>query len=254
MCVIAYSQSGRTLTKDEFENCFDRNRDGVGIAYQKSGNLHYIKGLMNVETAWDTYQKLKLSGHQHVVHFRIGTAGGKTQELTHPFLVSTKSPLKLSYSGKSSVLFHNGCITRWEDYEMPFFIANKFFPDGEMSDSRMAAMLVSQLGLKVLSKLSGKFIIFSPDKVWVRSPKDFEVSDGILYSNTSYKKYSYNSKSYKYYNDDDYGCNYGSSYKKEDDDKTEKAETHARGSSGGCGAVIPITNRWGGVRGKDSLI
>jgi hypothetical protein len=252
MCVIAYSQTGRCLTKDEFENCFDRNRDGVGIAYQKSGNLHYIKGLMKVETAWDTYQKLKLEGHLHVVHFRIGTAGGKTQELTHPFLVSTKSPLKLSYSGRSSVLFHNGCITRWEDYEMPFFIANKFFPEGEMSDSRMAAMLVSQLGLKVLTKLSGKFIIFSPDKVWVRSPKDFEVCDGILFSNNSYKKYGYG-RSYKYYDyDSDYGCNYGSDYKKEESEKADLPVT-ARGSSGGGSAVIPITNRWGG-RSKDSLI
>jgi len=197
MCVIAYCKE-RKLTWDEFENCYDTNDDGVGISYRKNGKVHYVKGIMELKEAWEIYNKLRIRG-EHVVHFRVGTSGSKGPELTHPFIVSRKSPLRIKYSGNKEVLFHNGVISDWEEWTMPYYISQKFLPEGEMSDTRLAAMLVSQLGEKVLDVIKGKYVIFGSKRVYVRG--EFEEVKGVMFSNTSYKgykTYSYAGSTYEY--------------------------------------------------------
>ena len=75
---------------------------------------------------------------------------------------------------------------------MPYYITNGFVPVGDMSDTRLAAMLVSQLGEKVLDFIKGKYVIFGKTRTYVRG--NFEEVKGIMFSNTSYKGY----KTYSY--------------------------------------------------------
>lgn len=183
MCVIAFCKK-RQLSLEEWDNCASSNGDGIGIGWRYKGNVKYIKGIMDTKKAWEMYQKLNIKT-AHIVHFRIQTTGGTCQELTHPFLVTTKSPLKLRYSGKSPLLFHNGVIRDWEEWSMPYYIANKFIPKGKMSDSRLAAMIISSLGKEALNKLSGKYILFTPKETVAKG--DFTEEKGVFFSNGSFK-------------------------------------------------------------------
>lgn len=197
MCVIA-SCKERQLTKEEFDNCFSRNSDGVGIAYFKNGKVHYEKGLMAFDEAWERYCKIN-TNKPHVVHFRIATSGGTIKELTHPFIIDVVSPVKVTYSGKKPLLFHNGCLSySWKDNLLPYYIAVGKVPEGEISDSRFAAMLISRMGEEILKVLNnnnnGKFSVIGftkNGKPFVRDYGVFEKADGIDFSNGSYKSCYY---------------------------------------------------------------
>ena len=86
-----------------------------------------------------------------VIHFRIASVGGVCDELRHPFPVTQKS--KLAARGRTgAVLFQNGT---WGGYTEALRFAKSEghkLPEGDMSDARAAAFLVSIYGHKFLAK------------------------------------------------------------------------------------------------------
>ena len=208
MCIIAYTKT-RQLNKDEFDNCWDSNPDGFGMAYVKNGTLFFEKGIMEKEKAWDAYQAVKKQ--RVVMHFRIKTAGAICPELTHPFLISDTSPTVLKYEGKDQILFHNGCIWNWEDDCLKFLL-NKTYGEritGHMSDSRFLALIAN--GLKMnnvidfLKKESGKFVVM--DNKNISLVGDYEEHNGVMFSNSTYKK------SFVHYNNSKWDKEYEDYYK-----------------------------------------
>lgn len=230
MCVIAVADK-RRLTKEEFESCFKANSDGVGIGWSKGELNFYIKGLMEKDEAWATYQKIDIL--PHVVHFRISTAGGVCKELTHPFIVSPTSPIKTSYKGKLPLLFHNGVMGDWEKYLVLIGLtdANKKIPEGKYNDSRVAAMLEGRVpGILDVIKGSSKWAYIKDATVHMFG--DFQEEKGVFFSNATYKRSTYSvghwDKSKNVWvNDyeDGYSSMYGWSKKDTKDAKDAKKDT-----------------------------
>lgn len=201
MCVIAICKTSR-IPKAEFFEAFRSNKDGAGMAWRDKGKMHYIKGLMSVENAWDCYEKnIEKDNFPHIVHFRIG--GPVIPDLTHPFIISEQSELELQWSGDNDLLFHNGVISNWKSLIVPTFLALGVIPDGEWSDTRLAAMQVKKLGPDILCFLDGKFAVFSKKDIQIFGDWEKE-SQGIVWSNRSYVVIRSNNDFYKYKKKDDY--------------------------------------------------
>lgn len=193
MCIIAVAIE-RKLTYEEIENCFFNNPDGAGVAWSSGGKNHLRKGFMDVEEFIEFYAR-KVNALPHVVHFRKATSGGVSPEMTHPFIVDLQSPLRLTWSGKKPLLFHNGVIQRWEDIFLRFVPdvlrelrrsrKGSYLPPGPWSDTRAAAVITAFAGEGILSFLGGKYAVI--DRGHVRTYGKFVEEKGILFSNTSYK-------------------------------------------------------------------
>jgi len=182
MCIIAFAKT-RKVNKEEFRSCFNANSDGFGLAWRSKNKVLFKKGIMNLNEAWEFYDNKKIKG-AHVLHFRIGTSGGKTKKLTHPFIISNDSPLTTSYSGDGKLLFHNGIISNWKDKFIMYMISSGIVPKGEISDTRVLAMITSMSGTKSIEEARDKFIVFSPTEslAWGR----WEHETGVLFSNSGY--------------------------------------------------------------------
>jgi hypothetical protein len=218
MCIIAYA-SERCLTEEEFKHCHKWNYDGVGFAWRKAGANYYAKGFMELEEAMTFYNGIKTI-FPHAVHFRKASSGGVKSELTHPFIVDKNSPLSLKYKGVKQLLFHNGTIYNWENLFLTHAMSIKHLPEGALSDTRVAAMITSQLGSKALGVLGGKYIYWhgigekSKDILFGK----WEEEKGIHFSNDDYKenRYAYTGYGYEYHN---------GSFKKDDKKNEDKNAT-----------------------------
>jgi len=193
MCRIAVCLK-RKLTKEEFDNGWTANSDGVGFAYAKDDKVHAIKGLMEKEAAWKRYSECNME-FPHVVHFRKKSAGDVSAELTHPFIVSEDSPAFEEYHGEEPVLFHNGTITDWKQMLLLSSAINGSFKPGKWSDARFAAAMVSkftdQENIKYFLEMVGggdKFALVTKDHVQIVG-KYGEKKD--VYYSDAYPKYSY---------------------------------------------------------------
>ena len=186
MCVICICK-GRGLTEKEIVSAFRSNDDGASYAWQSEGKICYKKGFMKVEHIIKDYFSSGINTHYpHIVHFRNAT-NKVTAKLTHPFIISEKSPLSLTYKGNESLLFHNGVMSDWKNKMMDFYLHNaKRIPDGDFSDSRFIAILTHFLGPNILSILGDKYVVFGLKNIDLYG--SFEENDnGIIASNKSYK-------------------------------------------------------------------
>jgi hypothetical protein len=176
------------MTKKEVLTSFQGNDDGAGVAwYPDKEHVSYRKGFMKVQHLVDFYFDEHINTKlPHVVHFRRAS-NLVIQKLTHPFIVSEKSPLKLTYNGKDALLFHNGVVSNWRKQMLDFYIHNtKKIPDGEFSDSRFVSILTHFLGPNILHILGDKFVLFSTEKINVYGEWE-EDDNGIIATNDSYK-------------------------------------------------------------------
>jgi hypothetical protein len=182
MCIIAVCKT-KPLTKVLFNNCWESNGHGMGIAWYDGKNVSFHKGIMGKKKAWDLYKTIPAP---HVVHFRIASVGGVCPELTHPFLITKRSPLHLEWTGQSPVLFHNGSLGDWQDLLRNCIFTNKIVPKGKLSDSRVMAMSVATVGEDLLGMYTGhRWVIITKDGI--RTWGDWDEEDEISYSNTGYK-------------------------------------------------------------------
>lgn len=194
MCIIAICQK-RKLTDDEIKNCFERNPHGAGLAYYDNETVYYKKGLMSKYDLIKEYEKIDI--FPHVVHFRIGTSGANSPDLTHPFIVSEKSPLQLNYEGPESVLFHNGIYSEWQSLETVLSSAGITLK-GDRNDTRIIAAWISRFGPKIIKNIMGKYVIVKNNEIVYYGKMD-DV-DGILFSNDGYKPlYGYGNTFYNDY-------------------------------------------------------
>lgn len=191
MCIIAFCKAHK-LTTEQMVNCWNNNADGAGVAWVEDGKVHVHKGFMDLDSFARFYETLPTI--PHVVHFRVGTSGGNVPGLTHPFLVSTESPLKAEYVGTTPVLFHNGIVSSWREMSRQYYVRTlEKVPEGPFSDTRALAVILNTIGLNALSFIDGKYVVVSPKGFEVYGD-GFVEEDGILFSNgtfrysSSYKK------------------------------------------------------------------
>ena len=105
MCIIAYQPAGsETLTEARIRTLWANNPDGAGYAFALNGEVILRKPFWHLRDLLKAYR----SDHAEfgkvapfVVHLRVATHGGKTEQNTHPHIVGR---------GRA-VVAHNGIIS-----------------------------------------------------------------------------------------------------------------------------------------------
>lgn len=225
MCIIiAKNKNNRLPSKEELKNSFNRNSDGAGFMYVDNGQVVVDKGYMTFDNFYKHYEKLlaKYNNFENkslVIHLRIGTSGTNTRENTHPYIITNRVDLLHKTFVKSDLgIAHNGVITDYtptnnkqniNDTQLFIgtylyglyvnykeFYKNKYITNGieKITNSKFA-------------------ILNSKDELFLIG--DFVEEDNLMFSNTSYKGYTY--KTYKYYDnytESDYLKDYYDYYKR----------------------------------------
>jgi len=187
MCIIAICEN-RALSYPEFETCFNGNRHGAGFAWWDGEKVSMKKGYMEIKGAWKAYATVPVP---HIAHFRISSSGSVCKELTQPFLCTPESPLVQKWEGDGKLLFHNGTVRDWKQALLSAILATKVKPDGKMNDSRAGAIMASFIDDTIFDFWTGdRWLLLDKDGyrkygTWV------EGDDGILYSNSGWKRITY---------------------------------------------------------------
>lgn len=155
MCVILVCPEGVRPDPDTVAACHEINPHGIGLAWRSGGLVHWRKGL-------DPAGLLERLGDvpgEAVIHFRWASVGEVVPQLCHPFPVTAKAGTRLSGRARS-LLFHNGTWPQWRSmlHRMP----RSHRPAGHLSDTRVAASLLSLTGPTVLDELPGRWVVFGP--------------------------------------------------------------------------------------------
>ena len=202
MCIIVVVPAGVNMPSDEtLKECFRRNPDGAGFMWSDGKEVHIRKGFMK----WDDFDKALnaefdagriFTDSTVVMHFRITTSGKTQPKCCHPFPISSKKEdlQALSVDSRWGIA-HNGVIhgrhtaDGWSD--TMDFVADVVAPLARMHPSFMYSEDAKELlGGACRSKLAiinhaGEYMLVG----------EFNESDGVFYSNTSYipLRYSYTS-------------------------------------------------------------
>ena len=214
MCVIAAKPMGVKMpSKSTIENMWFKNPDGAGFMYAKDGKVHIEKGFMKLKDLENALErvskKVNLDKVSVVLHFRIATHGAVIPANTHPFPVSSSVGLlqKLTCTTTLGVA-HNGIISitpRKGISDTMEYIASQLAPlykgAPQFYKNPFLMEMVDNAINSKLAILNGAGEIYTIGK--------FETDSGIMYSNTSYKPYSFNGTYYSNnwwydYNVDDY--------------------------------------------------
>lgn len=186
MCVAIYKPQHMVLTKNVLAQCFTANPHGAGFAYlDKNKNAKIVKGLFSFKQFWKAYRDY--NNREAIIHFRWSTHGAMDpqgmKENCHPFEIP------------NGALIHNGIISwacptvhdRRSDTRV--FTEDLLVP--LLKDGRhpldLKPEIEKSLGWnKVVMFYEGKPVIYNEAQgVW---------SNGIWFSNTSWKRYSYHRK------------------------------------------------------------
>ena len=206
--------------------------------YVKNGKVVIDKGYMTYDAFLKHYKSLltefnDFKGKSLVMHFRIGTSGKNIKENTHPFPISSDTRmLRAKHLSQEDIgIVHNGVIKGYgtatglndtqefiSKYIYPIYSHfNEFYKNKDI-----------MYGIEVIT--NSKWVILTKeDELYYIG----EVIDekGLMFSNTSYKKYYYTyDENYWYKKDLDYW--YDKAY--EEQKEIEKQEDY----------LIPLESTW----------
>ncbi len=216
MCIIAAKPAGTPMpAATTIENMWARNHDGAGFMYAHGGTVHIEKGFMKLADFNAALARVgrtvDLDDVSVVMHFRIATHGAVIPANTHPFPVTTSvGTLQKLKCDTTLGVAHNGIIS-------------SVTPRKGISDTM--EYIVSQLGplykgaptfyenahlMQMIDNAVESKLALLTSKGTIHTIGKFEIDDGIMYSNTSYKPYTFsgvywNSEWSDYYlNSDDF--------------------------------------------------
>lgn len=193
MCIALALKPGAKPTKAILKECFLNNPDGVGFSYSDpiANKVEIFKGYMTFRHFYKDWQAID-HNTSRVIHFRVATSGGVTQEGCHPFRISNQL-----------CLIHNGILTSrlTDDHRK---LLNDYQKKSELSDT---ALFVRDLIQPLLSE--NPELLFTDSFSWMlqeaigsfnkliflNSEGDFKIInehkgewvDDIWYSNDSWK-------------------------------------------------------------------
>ena len=197
MCIICVKKSGVEFPSIEsMKTCFENNPDGAGMMYSAKGKVKILKGIMTWKKYAEIYDKISRLDKkiQFIFHFRIGTHGKKNHpSYTHPFPLSTKNDDLLSTKITAKIgITHNGIIDNINFgsglSDTMEFIGNILTPllsENTSINSPVTHSIISNI-LGAGNKLA---ILQGNGKI--ETYGDFIDDNGLLYSNSSYKPYTY---------------------------------------------------------------
>ncbi len=223
MCVIVVKPSGIDMpSKETLENCFRRNSDGSGYMFVEHNQVHIKKGYMTFN---DFYENVmadynRMGGKQNcfVMHFRIGTQGSNSKELTHPYPVSKNlDELKMTESYTRIGMAHNGIIslTSRRDEKVDRNDTMAYITDYISLFMKTEDDFKDEDKMKVVKNLLGsgnKLAFLMKDHLYMIGDFTEDKDTGCFFSNMYWKPYQYTNY-YRGYNDwDDYDWQYNGGY------------------------------------------
>ena len=205
MCVIIIADK-KTPPTSLLKKAEAHNSDGAGIAWIENGSVKWLKG-RNLKAqeikGFIKSHKIKLP---YIIHFRIGTVGGKNDELSHPFPLTKGNKNKKIGRDDEGVLFHNGHYDKWQsDLKIVYSGFREIIPDEKMSDSRAMSLIASKskLGLGYLQTITSQKIAILTPKGIKRFGSDWAKVEKITCSN-DYFDWSYTSCENDNFNDQNF--------------------------------------------------
>lgn len=215
MCIIvAKDKKSKLPSMDTLETCFNHNSDGAGIMYVDKGQVVIDKGFMTfkelkkrLEVLYKKFDNFK--NKALVMHFRIGTSGTNTRENTHPYCISDN----YKELHKTKVLcdlgvVHNGIINQYTPIKNKHntndtqeFIMKYLTP----IYNHYKTFYKNKYILEGLEDITNSRLVFLDTNENLYYVGDFVEENGVKYSNTSYKPYTFlSTKDYYLEEDSEY--------------------------------------------------
>ena len=220
MCIIVCKDKGQKMPNEEtLRRCFIRNNDGAGFAYNLNNKVYIKKGFLTfdeLQKALKTLQEqVKIEDVGLVIHFRIGTAGTNGAGNTHPYPLTNKWwKYKTTDMTTGVAVFHNGIINGYSPNK-----ENKHdFNDTQLYIMKRLAKMPQNFykkekWLNVIGTETGsRFAFIDAQGNIYRAGTGWVTDEGIHYSNSTYKAYTYGYN--RIYNYDDYYDDYFDRYYK----------------------------------------
>lgn len=222
MCLILFAPEVSKIPQSWLTNSNSSNPHGIGAVYRDERGLNLVKGLRYGELLhlMATLEQ-KNPSIPIAIHFRFATHGGKTAELTHPFVVD-KENSDLNVDGiQLPVMMHNGTISDLTLTEAMHYAGVPEPRQRELislmrksgiesySDSKVLAEAMAYVDrdeqraiLYAIAKTEwSKFLLWHPDQDMPELfSSSFTEKDGIYLSNTSSiaSSYRYTTGNYGY--------------------------------------------------------
>lgn len=212
MCIIVAKNSGIKMPgKDIISTCFTNNPDGAGIMLASKGKVYGFKGLMTLDAFQTKLKQLEkrfgpLKDIPVVMHFRIGTHGANIAANTHPFPVSDSykrlrkqewtSDLGMAHNGIIQSTGHHPDVKKENVSDTMVFIRRIVAPISRNMDIMQNPEVLAGLQIAADSKLC-----FLDAKANLVCLGDFQISDGVYYSNGTYKEARVKSRYSPYFYD-----------------------------------------------------
>lgn len=208
MCVIAYKARNIEMPSNEtLEKCFSTNSHGAGILLHRAGTkiLEIHKGFMTYKKFEDQIKELNIKKEDDVImHFRITTSGGTSEENCHPFPISNKvEDLKATRINTARAFVHNGVLGSGD--EKIKISDTQLFVRDVMSRTEIQNNLENEEVKRFISEFAGtgnRFFVADAEKDIFEVFGKWHEDGGIKYSNLTFKN-SYRSSDW------DYGRGYG---------------------------------------------
>ena len=220
MCIIAYKPEHVNFPgKKTLRRCFDNNDDGAGYMFADGREVHILKGFMTFDKFWKSLKESRQKYGEdipYVMHFRIGTQGGNTKDLTHPFPLSEDMNELRKVKDKCEIgIAHNGIIDLTTSYskKVDYSDTMKFITD-------YLSLIITNMKyyreprtLRLIKELAGSKLAILDKNKHCELIGEFIEENGIYYSNYSYRQPRYTGTtavhvpySYDWDDYDDYGA------------------------------------------------
>lgn len=193
MCIIAAKPAGVDMPSEEtISTMWYRNSDGAGFMYAAGGTVHIEKGFMRYADFKDalTYleRRFDLKALPMVMHFRIATHGGTKPENCHPFPITDSVGMlkKLKQTTKVGVA-HNGiiqCTPRKGISDTMEYVASQLAP----LSKAVPKFYKNKYLMQMIAAATESKLAFMDSTGRIYTVGEFIKADGLLYSNTTYKK------------------------------------------------------------------
>jgi hypothetical protein len=198
MCIIIIKKAGiKTPSRKTLKRCFDANPDGAGIAYYNKGDkgCTISKGFMDWVDFCAAVESMPITQDTTAIyHFRIATHGSVTPEKCHPFPVSNKlADLDAILINTPVAMAHNGILRQHAPSNGVNMSDTQIFCQTILSQPVIMDNLDNPTIQALLeSHVSGsRVVIMRPQLVmlgdWIAE------SNGLLFSNSSYKREQWDS-------------------------------------------------------------
>lgn len=181
MCIlIAKPKSVRKPTMTELETSAANNPDGCGVAWVQNKKLH-IYHSSKIDGTFRNILESIPDNAPAIYHFRIATHGGVNLRNCHPF-VSDDNKIAFAHNGVLSI--QNDKERDWTDSETAFkYLFLPILQVYKIDSQQFTAAVNTIIG-------SSKFAFLQSDGT-LTTFGNFINEDGLMFSNTSYKPYTY---------------------------------------------------------------